>query len=81
MTHIVNKRKSGNWMVKIVRHNADGTRDYINMTEHTSIESAKRMAANYSREASIYATIYDVFNHGTAIYQYVNGHKVAEVTD
>lgn len=73
------KRKSGNWLVKITRLNADGTRDYIRMIELTTIESAKRTAACYSRESGIYATIIDVFDHGQAIYQYVNGHKVAEV--
>ena len=67
-------------MVKITRLNADGTRDYINMLECTTIESAKRTAASYSRESGIYATILDVFGGGGAVYQYVKGRKVAEVT-
>ncbi len=71
------KRNSGNWMVKITRLNADGTRDYINMLEFPKIESAKRTAASYSREYGIYATILDVFNHCEPVYQYHGGHQVA----
>lgn len=71
------KRKTGNWMVKIVRLNQDGTRDYVNTLETATIESAKRQAATWSRESGIIATIFDVFNHCAAIYQYRNGHKVA----
>ena len=73
-------RKSGNYLIKITRLNADGTRDYLNMLECDRIESAKRTAASYSRESGVYATIYDTFNAGTAIYQYRDGRKVAEVT-
>ena len=73
------KRKSGNWMVKITRLNADGTRVYVKMLECDKIEVAKIVARSHSRESGIYATIIDVFNHGQAIYQYVNGRKVAEV--
>ena len=73
------KRKSGNWLVKIVRLNGDGSHDYLNMLEFDSIDSAKRSAANYSRENGIYATIFDTFNNGIAIYQYHKGRKVAEL--
>ncbi len=74
------KRKTGNWMVKITRLNADGTHDFISMLECSKIESAKRTAVYWSREAGIYATILDVFGGGGAVYQYVKGRKVAEVT-
>lgn len=73
------KRTSSNWMVKITRVNADGSHDFINMIECPRIESAKRTAANYSREG-LHATIYDIFAPAgcRAIYQYFNGRKVAE---
>ena len=71
------KRKSGNWMVKITRLNVDGSRDYLNMLEFDKIESAKRAAANYSREPHVYATILDTFNGAGAVYQYFQGHQVA----
>jgi hypothetical protein len=73
-------RKSGNYQIKITRLNPDGSRDYVNMLECDRIESAKRQAAQWSREPGLYATIYDTFNGGAAIYQYTQGHKVAEVT-
>lgn len=75
------KRASGNYLIKITRLNPDGTRDYLNMLETNKIESAKRSAASYSREAGIYATIFDTFNHGAALYQYFQGHKVAAVSE
>jgi hypothetical protein len=72
-------RQSGNFLVKIIRMNPDGSRDYVDMHECIKIDSAKRVAANYTREAGLIATVYDVFNHGEAIYQYRNGRRVAEV--
>lgn len=65
------------YLVKAVRLLPDGSHDLIQVVEFNRIQSAKRNAANYSRESGIYATIYDLQSYGQAIYQYLNGKIVA----
>jgi hypothetical protein len=71
------KRKSGNYLIKITRVNHDGSRDYLGMLGAVTIAQAKRAAVKESKQRTCHATIIDVFNHATVIYQYWNGRCVA----